>query len=231
MVRRVKDSSALAAGHAPGRSGGRVVTVPNLLSALRLLGVPVFVWLAATHHVGWAIVVLAGSGVTDFLDGWLARRLGQTSRVGEVLDPLADRLCILSTVVMLAVRDVVPVWLAVLLPLRDVFLWLLLPLLRSRGYSSLRVHLLGKAATLCLLYAFPLLLLAHWRPVSTQDHWALLPEVFGWALLIWGAALYWWTAVLYAAQVRRLFADRTAGEELAVPGGVPGGMSGGGRRG
>ncbi len=99
------------------------------------------------------------SGVTDFLDGYLARRLNQTSTLGQILDPVADRLYILAVVVGLALRDIIPWWVALSLPLRDLLLWGLVPLLRTRGYSALPVHFLGKAATFNLLYAFPLLLL------------------------------------------------------------------------
>jgi len=138
----------------------RVWTVPNLLSMLRLLGVPLFLWLVLVPEADWwALAVLMLSGITDFLDGYLARRLNQTSVVGQILDPVADRLYILAVVIGLALRDIIPWWLALSLPLRDLLLWGLVPLLRTRGYSALPVHFLGKAATFNLLYAFPLLLL------------------------------------------------------------------------
>jgi cardiolipin synthase (CMP-forming) len=182
----------------------RVLTVPNALSFVRLLGVPVFLWLVLGPEAdGWALVVLMVSGVTDYLDGKLARRLNQTSKIGQVLDPVADRLYILAVVVGLALRDIIPVWLAVLLPMRDVFLWCLVPFLRTRGYSALPVHFLGKAATANLLYAFPLLLLGDGQGVVPT-----LADVFGWAFAIWGTALYWWAGFLYAWQVYRLLGDR-----------------------
>ena len=96
-----------------------VLTLPNALSLLRLLGVPVFFWLILAEHDWWALIVLMVSGFTDYLDGKLARALGMTSRVGALLDPLADRLYILTTVVALAWRDVIPWWLVVLLVARD----------------------------------------------------------------------------------------------------------------
>lgn len=180
----------------------RVWTLPNLLSFLRLLGVPVFLWLVLGPEAdGWALLLLAVSGVTDYLDGFLARRLGQTSVLGQVLDPVADRLYILAVVVGLALRDVIPWWLAVSLPLRDLLLWGLVPLLRTRGYSALPVHFLGKAATFNLLYAFPLLLLGDGSSVVAE-----LALVFGWAFAIWGIGLYWWAGLLYAWQVRTLLA-------------------------
>jgi cardiolipin synthase len=180
----------------------RVLTLPNLLSAIRLAGVPLFLWLVLGPEAdGWALALLMVSGITDFLDGWLARRLHQTSVVGQILDPVADRLYILAVVVGLALRDVIPWWAAVSLPLRDLLLWGLVPLLRTRGYSALRVHFLGKAATFNLLYAFPLLLLGDGEGVV-----ATLATVFGWAFAIWGIGLYWWAGLLYAWQVRRLLA-------------------------
>ena len=186
------------------RDNARVWTVPNALSFLRLLGVPLFLWLVLGPEAdGWALAVLAASGVTDYLDGYLARRLGQTSRLGEVLDPVADRLYILAVVIGLAIRDIVPWWFAIVLPLRDVLLWGLVPILRTRGYSALPVHFLGKAATFNLLYAFPLLLLGDGTGAV-----ATLAKVFGWAFAGWGIGLYWWAGLLYAWQVRRLMADR-----------------------
>jgi len=181
----------------------RVWTVPNLLSMARLAGVPVFLWLVLGPEAdGWALGLLMLSGFTDYLDGYLARKLDQTSALGEILDPVADRLYILAVVVGLALRDIIPWWVAVILPLRDLLLWGLVPLLRTRGYSALPVHFLGKAATFNLLYAFPLLLLGDGVGVV-----ASLAEVFGWAFAIWGIGLYWWAGLLYAWQVRRFLAE------------------------
>ncbi|MGJ9423430.1 CDP-alcohol phosphatidyltransferase family protein [Aeromicrobium sp. CF3.5] len=178
----------------------RILTVPNALSFVRLLLVPVFLWLVLGPQ--WdelALVVLMVSGVTDYLDGKLARSLNQMSKIGAILDPVADRFYILAVVIGLSVRDIIPWWLAIILPLRDVFLFCLVPFLRTRGYSSLPVHFLGKAATASLLYAFPLLLLG-----DADGTVADLANVFGWAFTVWGVSLYWWGGVLYALQVRRL---------------------------
>ncbi|HET6687362.1 MAG TPA: CDP-alcohol phosphatidyltransferase family protein [Jiangellaceae bacterium] len=178
----------------------RVFTVPNLLSFLRLLGVPLFLWLVLVREAdGWAFLVLAVSAFTDYLDGKLARRWHQISRVGQILDPLADRLYIFSTVVALTLREIVPLWFAVLLVGRDVFLAFLVPALRRRGLTVLPVHFLGKAATLCLLCGLPLLLLG-----DGDGTLALLARVFGWAFAVWGVGLYWWAGLIYAEQVRRL---------------------------
>jgi cardiolipin synthase len=182
----------------------RIWTLPNIISFVRLLGVPVFLWLVLGPEAdAWALVLLMVSGVTDWLDGWLARRLGQSSRLGEILDPVADRLYILAVVVGLGLREIIPWWVAIILPLRDLLLWGLVPFLRTRGYSALPVHFLGKAATFNLLYAFPLLLLGDGTGMV-----ASLADVFGWAFAIWGIGLYWWAGVLYAYQVYKLMQDR-----------------------
>lgn len=178
-------------------------TLPNAISALRLLGVPLFLYLVLGPHADIAaLIVLMLSGISDYLDGYLARKLNQTSQLGRILDPVADRLYILAVVVGLAYRDIIPWWVAIILPLRDAFLWCLVPFLRTRGYSALPVHFLGKAATFNLLYAFPLLFIAdRTGPIAT------LAQVFGWALAIWGIGLYWWAGLLYAWQVRTLLAN------------------------
>jgi cardiolipin synthase len=178
----------------------RVWTLPNALSVLRLLGVPLFLWLLLGPEAdGWALVVLMVSGFTDWLDGKLARWLDQGSRLGALLDPAADRLYIVSTLIALAVREIVPVWLVAVLVGREVVLGLLLLVLRRYGYPPLQVHYLGKAATLLLLYAFPVLLIA-----DGEGWLATLAAPFAWALTIWGTALYVVAGIFYAIQVAGL---------------------------
>ncbi|PRW62857.1 CDP-diacylglycerol--glycerol-3-phosphate 3-phosphatidyltransferase [Actinopolyspora mortivallis] len=172
-------------------------TLPNALSALRLAGVPAFLWLLLGPH--WdllALLVLVLSGLTDWLDGKLARWLGQYSRVGQLLDPAADRLYIVATLVAFVLRGVIPWWAAAALVGRDVVLTLCLPVLRYHGYEPPEVHYLGKAATFCLMYAFPLLLLV-------QGDFALdwLARPVAYAFTCWGGALYLWAGVLYLGQV------------------------------
>ena len=133
------------------------VDLPNVLSFLRLAGVPLVLWLILGPQAdGLAVLVLALGGLTDWLDGHLARAWHQTSRIGQMLDPIADRLYILAVLIGLALREIVPWWLVVIIVGRDVFVVVLVPILKTRGYSSLPVHFLGKVATFCLLYAFPL---------------------------------------------------------------------------
>lgn len=187
----------------------RVLTVPNVLSMVRLLGVPLFLALLldGRHDVA-AVVVLALGGITDYLDGYLARRFNQRSRLGQMLDPAADRLYILATLLGLAVRGIVPWWLVGLLVARDVVLVGLVPVLKTRGFTSLPVHLLGKTATFLLLYAFPLVLLG-----EDASPPAVVARVVGWACLAWGTLLYWWAGLLYVRQtadILRRFPTREA---------------------
>lgn len=181
----------------PDDSTDRLWTIPNALSVLRLFGVPLFLYLLlGPHENAWALVVLAVSGFTDWLDGVLARALNQLSRFGALLDPLADRLYILATLVGLVLRHVIPLWLAVVIVGRDAVLAVLLPLLRRAGYGPPAVHYLGKAATFCLLYAFPLLLLG-----SYHTDVAYVARAIAWGFTIWGTALYVWAGAVYFRQV------------------------------
>jgi cardiolipin synthase len=181
----------------PNSAYGEILTVPNLVSFVRLLGVPLFLYLLLVPHADVAaIVVLAIGGTSDWVDGFLARRLKQVSRLGELLDPLADRLYIFATLIALTVRDVLPWWFTIALVAREAFLGVLLLLLRRRGYGPPAVHYVGKSATFILLVAFPVLLLAH---VLGQPYgwW----YAAGWGLALWGLALYWIAAVFYVIQV------------------------------
>ena len=178
----------------------RIWTVPNALSTARLLGVPLFLyWVLGTHQDGRAILLLMAAGASDDFDGKIARRYGQFSRLGQLLDPAADRLYILATLLALVARDGLPLWWALVLIGRDVALAGLLPVLRRHGYGPLPVHFLGKAATFNLLYAFPLLLLG-----QIGGRFGDLALPIGWAFAWWGVALYWWAAALYLVQVRQL---------------------------
>jgi len=182
----------------------RVLTIPNAISAARIAGVPVFLWLVLGPRTAvaddWAVGVLMAAGLSDWLDGKIARALNQGSRLGQVLDPAADRLYIAATIVALAVRGIIPWWLVAVLALREFTVGAALAVLRRRaGFGTLQVSLVGKGATLCLLYAFPLLFLG-----DHSGSWATVARVIGWAFAIWGTALYWWAAMLYLTQVRSL---------------------------
>jgi cardiolipin synthase len=188
--------------------GDRVLTVPNAISIARLAGVPVFLWLVLGPHADWwAVGLLIAAGVSDWLDGKLARAWNQQSRLGQVLDPAADRLYIAATLAALAIREIIPWWLVAVLVLRELVLGVALLFLRHYSIGPLQVSFLGKAATLCLLYAFPLLFLG-----SHAGAAALTARVIGWAFAIWGTALYWWAAMLYLSQARQVIAGVRGGQ-------------------
>ena len=182
----------------------RVLTIPNLISIIRLAGVPLFLWLVLGPEAdGWALAVLFVSGFTDWLDGYLARRLNQTSKLGEILDPVADRLYILATVIGLGDARHHPVvagasccrcatpscgaWCRSCAPAATA---------RCRCTSSARPPppTCSTRSRCCCSATAPASL-------------ATLAKVFGWAFAIWGTGLYWWAGLLYAWQVRKLLAD------------------------
>jgi len=194
----------------------RVFTIPNVLSILRLAGVPVFLWLLLGPHADLAaLLVLAFAGISDYLDGKIARALGQTSKLGVVLDPAADRLYILATLVAFVLRDIIPWWLAAIIVGRDLVLAPAVWLLRRRGIAPLNVSYLGKSATFCLLYAFPLLL------IGAHD-WAVsgVARPLAWAFVWWGTVFYLLSGVLYGMQVVQVIrADRAAGTDRGADAG------------
>ena len=181
----------------------RILTVPNLLSIARLVGAPVFLYLVLTGRDGAALVVLTISAITDYLDGKIARAFHLESRLGALLDPVADRLYILATLFGLAWRDIIPWWVVALIIGRDVFLGLLMLALKRVGQTGLPVNVVGKAATLNLLYAFPILLGAEVFPAAREVLLAL-----GWAFAWWGIGLYFTAAALYVGQGLRVIASR-----------------------
>lgn len=165
----------------------RIWTVPNALSLARLAAVPLYAWLIVGERAyAVAFVVLAIAGATDWVDGYIARRFDQASRLGALLDPLADRLYIAVTVVSLALVGLIPWALVAVLVARELVLLALVPLLRRQGRVALPVTIMGKAATFALLWGFPFLLL------SGIPGWAgTAAGVLGWAFALWGTYLYW----------------------------------------
>lgn len=180
----------------------RVWTVPNVISFTRLVLVPVFAVLVATQRWWAAVIVLILSGVSDWADGYLARRLGQETRLGKVLDPAADRLFIMVTLFAFAWAQVVPWWLVGVVIGRDIILGAVLPVLAARGYGPLPVSYTGKAGTFALMGAFPLLLAA-----QIAGGAASAVQVAAWAFTGWGLALYWTAGVLYLRQALGLVRD------------------------
>tara|TARA_B100000749_G_scaffold206372_1_gene161519 strand:- start:5207 stop:5809 length:603 start_codon:yes stop_codon:yes gene_type:complete len=177
----------------------RIVTIPNALSLLRLLLIPVFLGTLIAAEYIWALVILVVSSVTDLVDGVVARRFDQITRLGQLLDPAADRLYILATLIGLAWQQFIPWWLVAIIIARDVMLIILGVVLANHGYGPLYVHHLGKMATFALLFALPVLILggafAALEPVAT---------VLGWSAALWGAFLYWWAGILYLRETIRV---------------------------
>ncbi|MFI2269374.1 CDP-alcohol phosphatidyltransferase family protein [Micromonospora aurantiaca (nom. illeg.)] len=180
--------------------GDRVLTLPNLISFVRLVGVPIFLYLFLVVRADVAAVaVLAVGGTSDWVDGWIARRLGQVSRLGELLDPLADRLYILATLLAFTAREVVPWQFTGALLARELLLLVSLGVVRRYGYGPPPVHYMGKTATFLLLAAFPILLLADAVPDAGTAAGAI-----GWGLAWWGLVLYWVAGAMYVVQASRL---------------------------
>ena len=183
----------------PNPVSSRVGTVPNVLSLLRLALVPVFLFFLAEGNDAWALIVLAFSSASDFLDGYIARRFNQITRLGQLLDPAADRLYIFAALIGLALRDLVPWWLVAVVVGRDVLMLLVGVVLANYGFGPLPVHLIGKIATFCLFYALPVIMLGQAFP---DVAWWSGPV--GWAFGLWGAFLYWWAGIVYILETVRV---------------------------
>lgn len=181
-----------------GEVSRRVWTIPNALSTLRLLLVPVFLLMLVARDYVAALIVLVVASLTDLLDGFLARRLGQITRLGQLLDPAADRLYIFAALVGLAAGGLVPWWIVVVIVARDVFLLVLGVVLANHGYGPLPVHQLGKVATFALFFGLPVIMLGLAFPVVEP-----ISEPVGWAITLWGAFLYWWAGIIYAIETAR----------------------------
>ncbi|MFC4858974.1 CDP-alcohol phosphatidyltransferase family protein [Actinophytocola glycyrrhizae] len=176
----------------------RWLTIPNLLSVIRLALVPVFLWLLLGPQAdGWALAVLVYSGVSDWADGKLARWLNQASRLGAILDPAADRLYTLATVVAFVLRDIIPLWFALVLVGRDLVVGVCIWVLKRNGFGPPEVTYIGKAATFNLMYAMPLLLIA-----QGGSDFATIVRPAAYAFIVWGSALFVWSGVLYLVQTR-----------------------------
>lgn len=174
----------------------RIWTVPNALSMMRLALIPVFIWLLmVVDSPGWAFVVLFVSGVSDWLDGKLARWLDQSSKIGALLDPAADRLYVIVIPICFGLKGYVPWWIIGVIIARDVLLFATAPLLSARGVTALPTLYIGKAATFALMSSFPWLLAGQIDGVIGTVCFPI-----GWAFLIWGVAMYAWSLVLYWIQ-------------------------------
>ena len=175
----------------------RIYTIPNAISGLRLLALPVLIWLILTDHNSWALGVLIAAGLSDYLDGVVARATGQVSRLGEVLDPVADRLYIAATLIAMAIQSIIPWWLLALLLARDLIVGVFLIVLKRHGVTGIPVTFLGKTATFLLFWGFPFLLAG-----ATDWSSADISRILGWGLILWGTFLYWWVGLEYIGAIR-----------------------------
>lgn len=174
----------------------RVLTVPNLISFLRICSIPYLAWLITKNHMILALVVLAISAFSDCIDGYIARRWNQVSKLGQILDPIADRLLIIFSTVALAIAAIIPWWALVLVVLRDVIMAALVVLLAQHDYGPLPVNFVGKAGTALIMLAIVSLMIVY--AVSTEAMFVLYAAAI--ACGIWGIALYWYAGLLYYRQ-------------------------------
>lgn len=181
----------------------RVLTVPNLISFLRICSIPYIAWLITKNHMILALVVLAISAFSDCIDGYIARRWNQVSKLGQILDPIADRLLIIFSTVALAIASIIPWWALVLVVLRDVIMAALVVLLAQHDYGPLPVNFVGKAGTALIMLAIVSLMIVY--AVSTEAMFVLYAAAI--ACGIWGIVLYWYAGLLYYRQAYVLLSD------------------------
>lgn len=193
-------------------AGWGVWTWPNLVTAIRLAGIPLFCYLLlATEYYWQAAIVLAVGGGTDWVDGQLARRLNQVSRLGRLLDPFVDRLYILTALLALTYVGLLPWPFTIAVLAREAVMVVMVVLLRLHGYAPPEVHFLGKSATAVLFMSFPVLVVA--GLVGNADAWA---APLGWALAWWGLGLYWLAALVYLRQAAGLVREDRAHTHAVV---------------
>jgi cardiolipin synthase (CMP-forming) len=184
----------------------RIVTLPNIVTVVRLACLPVFLWLLFGREEREAAAwLLAALGVTDWVDGYLARHLGQTSEVGKVLDPLADRLLFFVGVGGILVDGSVPVWFAVAVLAREILVAAATLLLAALGARRIDVTWWGKAGTFGLMVAFPLFLAA-----ESEVSWAEHADELAWAAGIPGLVFSLYAMVSYVPLARRALAEGRA---------------------
>ena len=193
----------------------RVVTIPNIISVVRLLCAPVFVWLLADDQGVAAALVLGALGVSDWVDGWIARHFDQGSNLGKVLDPVADRVLLLVAAIALLVHGSVPIVVGVLVLVREAVVSVAVLVLAMAGARRIDVQWAGKAGTLSVMFAFPLFLLAD--SITTGHDLALAAA---WFFAVVGLVLGYYAAFTYLPMARAaLHEGRThrPAAESAVP--------------
>lgn len=185
----------------------RILTIPNVISLVRLACVPWFLWLlfGDDNRYG-AAFLLAVLGCTDWVDGYIARRWGQVSTLGKVLDPTADRIMLLAGVGGIVVDGSAPVWVAVAVLVREALVAVAALVLAAMGARRIDVTWAGKAGTFACMVAFPLFLTSH----STAN-WADLAGVLAWIVVLPGLVLAWYAAAMYVPAARMALAEGRVG--------------------
>ena len=183
-----------------------ILTLPNLISIARLGCIPWFMWLLfGVEDRMWAALLLGGLGATDWVDGWAARRLGQVSELGKVLDPTADRLLLLVAVPCLLVDGTIPGWFALTVLVREVLVGAATLVLAALGARRIDVSWWGKTGTFALLWAVPCFLAGESR-VPVDEAFTVMAWVFG----LPGLAIAWWAAFGYLPVARRALVEGRA---------------------
>lgn len=193
----------------------KIFTVPNVISMFRILSIPFITVLVMDHHLFASLILLGISCASDGVDGFIARRYNQVTKLGQLLDPIADRLLIICSMLALAWVNVVPWWVLILVALREIMLGIQILILAQFGYGPLPVHFVGKAATAMLMITVPVFILSEMGTGSFFDilHYA------GDACAIWGCTLYWIAGFIYLRQgiglIRSEFAARRGAKDSA----------------
>jgi len=169
----------------------KVWTLANAVSVVRLMAIPVFLWLVIQDRLLPAFVLLVVAVLTDFVDGMIARRMNEITRLGQFLDPFADRLFIAATGIALAIQDVVPWWFVVLVMLRDALLGIGGLIMRPYGAGTLPVKWWGKVATFGLLFVLPLFLLSMMLGEYVSVPVGEVLMMVAWPIAIITVVLYW----------------------------------------
>ena len=190
----------------------RILTAPNVITMLRLLCIPLFLWLLfGAHRQTAAAVLLAVLGATDWVDGHVARRYGQVSTFGKVLDPTADRLLVGTAVISIMIYGAVPLWFGLATIAREVLVSGMVILLAAMGAARIDVLWVGKAGTFGLMFAYPTFLLGY-----GSAGWQEPIRVIGWVTGLIGLALAWWAAGSYIAPARRALHEGRAARRSTV---------------
>lgn len=194
----------------PDAGESRVLTIPNVISVVRLLCVPIFLWLLFGRDDEFgAALLLAVLGSTDWVDGYIARHFGQVSELGKILDPTADRILLLTAMVSIVISGAVPLWVAVLAMVRESLVALAAVVLGILGARRIDVTWFGKAGTFGLMFAFPLFLASH-----ADVGWADTARVLAWVSVIPGLVLAWYSAALYVPIARRALEEGRVSKAL-----------------